>query len=106
MAAGIKYWIKVNVGGHDFIVRLGDTVWFFAGCNMQSVPQCGTVTLISEDNMVDIAIQNVQLLRRVSEMGVCLVGSPKLEAKVHRDKGCWIPQTPLELIRQTDAREG
>lgn len=106
MAGGVKYWIKVNIGGVEYIVRLGDTVWFFPGCNMQSTPQCGTVTLISEDNMVDIAIQNVSLLRRVSEQGVCMLGSDKLQNKVHRDKGCWAPRTPLNLIQQTDAREG
>jgi hypothetical protein len=106
MAGGIKYWIKVHIGGMDYSVRLGDTVWFFPGCNMQSTPQCGTVTLISEDHMVDIAIQNVQLLRRVSETGVCLFGSEKLQNKVHRDRGCWMPRTPLQLIENSAAREG
>lgn len=73
---------------------------------MDSNPQCGTVTQLSEDDMIDIAIQNVNLLRRVSETGVCLYGSEKLSNVVLRNKGCWMPRTDLEVIRSTPMIEG
>lgn len=99
-------WKKIDFFGNDVVVRLGDTVWFFPGCSMTSTPQCGTITLLSEDNMIDIAIQNVNLLRRVSEQGVCLYGSDKLSNPVHKNKGCWMPRTDVNVILASPDRQG
>jgi hypothetical protein len=105
--SGVKFWIKVTVGGVEYVVRLGDTVWFFIGCNMGTTPQCGTVTQISEDHMVDLAIINTDVNRKISQKGVCLYGSETLNSnKVHQNKGCWLPQTPIEIIKQFPALEG
>lgn len=105
--SGVKYWIKVKIGTIEYIVRLGDTVWFFIGCNMQTTPQCATVTQISEDHMVDLAIINPDVNRKIAQKGVCLFGSETLNSnKVHQTKGCWLPQTPMEVIRQSPTLEG
>jgi hypothetical protein len=106
-AAGVKYWVKIKLQGIEYVVRLGDTVWFYIGCNMDTTPQCGTITQISEDHMVDLAIINPDVNRKISQKGVCLFGSETLMSnKVHQNKGCWLPQTPVEVIRQFPTNEG
>jgi len=101
-----KFWIKVRINGAEQIVRLGDPVWFFPGCNMQSTPLVGTVVSIGDEYMVDLMLASPAIGRRASEDGVGLYGTAPLENKAHRDKGCWLPQTNLEYIKSTPAVEG
>lgn len=105
--AGIKHWIKVRLFNMEYVVRLGDTVWFYPGCSMTSTPQVAVITLISEDHMVDLAVINTNVARRVSEKGVCLLNSPPLlDNSKQRDKGCWCPRTPENIITSVADQEG
>lgn len=104
---GAKHWIKVNLWQVEYIVRLGDVVWFYPGCSMTSAPQTAVITAISEDSMIDLAILNPDVARKIGQKGVCLVGSDVLvNNKVHQTKGCWVPRTPTELIASVADREG
>lgn len=100
-----KLWIKIQVGNVPYVVRLGDAVWFFPGCNMQSTPLVGTIVTIGDENMVDLMLASPAIGRRSSEDGVALFGTAPLENKAHRDKGCWLPQTSLDYISRSPAQE-
>jgi hypothetical protein len=101
-----KHWIKVMVGGSERPVRLGDIVWFFVQCNIDSLPQVGVITRISEDFMVDLSILNIGFGGKTRHEHVCLFGTEKLNVPANRNKGCWLPRPSPEEILGLDAREG
>lgn len=106
MGLNVKHWIKVYVGSQVFPVRLGDTVWFYPGCNMDTTPQVGVITLIGEDNMVDLQLVNHSPGGMTRKSGVCLFGGDKLANPVYRNKGCWMPRYSDKTLLDAASDEG
>jgi hypothetical protein len=102
-----KHWIKYTLFGNEYITRLGDIVWFYPGCSMSNSPQVAIITSIGEDCMVDLSVVNTDVARKINQRGICLINTMVLmNNKVHQNKGCWCPQTPVDLIKMSPETEG
>jgi len=98
----VKHWIKVTIGAAQHPVILGDTIWYYPGSDVSQTPLVGQVTLISEDNMVDVVIiSDVAGVGKRVHKGVCLYGDDRLANPNIRNKGCWMPRWLPEQVMAT-----
>lgn len=99
-------WRRVEVNGVPSIVRAGDMVYFWRGCNFTDQPQIAVIDLLGEDNMCDLTILSAHFGRVITEKAVCMAGDSKLSSPVHKNKGCWSPRPPVDMLLQSGAMEG
>lgn len=110
---GVKHWVKAELGGQICPVILGDTVWYHQSNDpvlmTDRTPQCGVITLIGEDNMVDLVIladqPGVHGVGRMVKRGVPLYGDPRLAEPGYKGKGCWLPRWRPDQVMATPAEQ-
>lgn len=90
--------INAQIGNVSSQVRLGDTVWFYANCNYDSIPQVGIVTKLQEGCMVDIFLMPNEGFRTIPQRGVHLAGDPRLDNPNIKTKGSWTPRPTAEQL--------
>jgi hypothetical protein len=81
-------------------VTVGDTVWWFAGAQLNNLPAVATILSFCEDNMINLSYNSTVGSRLVTELGVCLIGDDRLKNVHNRKRGAWCPRgtwTALEL---------
>jgi hypothetical protein len=79
-------------------VRVGDIVFFYAHCAMQSHPEVAVIQRIHEEGMVDLLSYPLSLHRSFPRTSVVLYGDQRLETKTIRDVGCWMPRPSAEIL--------
>ena len=84
--------IQVSVNNVPCVVLLGDTVWYYPNCNVQSTPQVGIVTQFHEGDMCDITLLPVNGFRSTPMQGVHLFGDERLQNPNIRKHGFWVPR--------------
>jgi hypothetical protein len=54
-----------------------------------------------------LSVVNTDVARKINQRGICLINTMVLmNNKVHQNKGCWCPQTPVDLIKMSPETEG
>lgn len=79
-------------------VSVGDTVWWFAGGQLDNIPASALVLSFCEDNMINLSYNSGVGSRLVSETGVCLIGDERLSNAHHNKRGAWCPRGTWTLL--------
>lgn len=90
--------ISAQSFGVSYPVRLGDTVFFYANCNYESIPQVGIITKLQEGSMADIFLMPNEGFRTIPQRGIHLAGDPRLDNPNVKSKGCWTPRPSAEQL--------
>lgn len=89
-----------NIDNVGFYYILGDTVWFYENCALDSTPFVGVIVAINEDNMVDLQLMTSLGQIKTARRGVCLQGDSRLSQSSYKNKGCWRPRPTVAEVHQ------